>query len=165
MRVRSAYTYLCTSLLPRPTSRSPFAEPSDLSPAPPPALTPLSPPPPACRLQALESWGRPANEEVVEALLCVCEAAMHKAPSFEAAVEVFSALAELQLADSTRVYNGLLGAAGRAGRWREAQVRVRGAGCGMWGARLKWSRQQVWDCLCHFGGVVCRRHVCISALH
>ncbi|KAG2424156.1 hypothetical protein HXX76_014689 [Chlamydomonas incerta] len=73
-------------------------------------------------VRALEVSGRPANEEVVEALLCVCEAAMHKAPSFEAAVEVFSALAELQLADSTRVYNGLLGAAGRAGRWREAQA-------------------------------------------
>ncbi|KAG2430296.1 hypothetical protein HYH02_013774 [Chlamydomonas schloesseri] len=73
-------------------------------------------------VRALEASGGPANEEVVEALLCVCEAAMHKARSFEAAVEVFAALADLQLADSTRVYNGLLGAAGRAGRWREAQA-------------------------------------------
>ncbi|GFR48113.1 hypothetical protein Agub_g9938, partial [Astrephomene gubernaculifera] len=73
-------------------------------------------------VQALESCGRPASEEVVEALLQVCEAAMHAAPSFEAAVAVFEALAELQLADCTRVYNGLLGAAGRAGRWREAQA-------------------------------------------
>ncbi|PNH03719.1 Cysteine--tRNA ligase [Tetrabaena socialis] len=73
-------------------------------------------------VQALEAGGRSANEEVIEALLQVCEAAMHKAPSFEAAVAVFEALAELQLSDSTRVYNALLRAAGRAGCWREAQA-------------------------------------------
>jgi pentatricopeptide repeat protein len=47
---------------------------------------------------------------------------MQRAPTFEAARAVFAALSELHLADSTRVYNGLLGAAGRAGRWREAQA-------------------------------------------
>ncbi|GIL91924.1 hypothetical protein Vretimale_18626 [Volvox reticuliferus] len=73
-------------------------------------------------VQALEAGGRTANEEVIEALLQVCESAMHQAPSFEAALAVFSALSELHLADCTRVYNGLLGAAGRAGRWREAQA-------------------------------------------
>ncbi|GLI60294.1 hypothetical protein VaNZ11_002407 [Volvox africanus] len=73
-------------------------------------------------VQALEAGGRTANEEVIEALLQVCESAMHQAPSFEAALAVFSALSELHLADCTRIYNGLLGAAGRAGRWREAQA-------------------------------------------
>ncbi|KAG2482285.1 hypothetical protein HYH03_018770 [Edaphochlamys debaryana] len=73
-------------------------------------------------VQSLEAGGRPASEEVIEALLQVCEAAMHKAPSFEAALSVFEALSGLQLADSTRAYNALLGAAGRCGRWREAQA-------------------------------------------
>ncbi|EFJ50481.1 hypothetical protein VOLCADRAFT_88869 [Volvox carteri f. nagariensis] len=73
-------------------------------------------------VQELEAGGRTANEEVIEALLQVCEAAMQRSPSFEAALEVFSALSEVHLSDCTRMYNGLLAAAGRAGRWREAQA-------------------------------------------
>lgn len=77
----------------------------------------------------------------------VCEAALHKAPSFETAMDVFDQLGALgthgvgsgvkthasaggggalglqlqQLASNTRIYNGLLAAAGRTGRWQEAQ--------------------------------------------
>jgi pentatricopeptide repeat protein len=47
---------------------------------------------------------------------------MRATPSYEAAAAVFACLRPLGLAANSRAYNGLLGAAGRCGRWREAQA-------------------------------------------
>ncbi|KXZ55084.1 hypothetical protein GPECTOR_3g24 [Gonium pectorale] len=76
-------------------------------------------------VQSLAAAEEGVNEDVLEALLKVCEAAMLKAPSFDSACAVFRLLVERGLAGSPgvrlRAYNALLGAAGRAGAWREAQ--------------------------------------------
>lgn len=68
----------------------------------------------------LQEVGVSAPPAAVDALLEVCVVAMSKSVNSQQAEEVFAALAEMDLARDTKIYNALLGAYAKRGEWQAA---------------------------------------------
>jgi pentatricopeptide repeat protein len=78
------------------------------------------------KLSSMSSGGKQGqrlSNEVVDALLLICEAAMDKAGSLEGAEAAFQALGSLpgRLHHTQRAYNSLLKACARQGKWQAAK--------------------------------------------
>ncbi|KAF5833357.1 hypothetical protein DUNSADRAFT_10398 [Dunaliella salina] len=76
----------------------------------------------AMRVVATWPHGPLLPSSVVDLLLAVFEAALMKAPSLEAAEQVFQDLKSIGFHDTTRAYNAILGLCARFGDWGHART-------------------------------------------
>ncbi len=70
----------------------------------------------------LEGTGRRPSDEVIDAILSVCEASMEKAESLDKSQTAFEALRGIQLHACTRAYNAIIQACAKWGDWKAAQM-------------------------------------------